>query len=87
MERLAESLQQERRDRQGEDMVLLNRNRMALAKVAGKLAERDIPHPEPSPPDGDTEVWETFLWGFVRRVNDGQAATLPTPIPRRAKGV
>ncbi|MXW19093.1 MAG: hypothetical protein F4X60_07840 [Gemmatimonadetes bacterium] len=78
MERLAESLQRERRDRQGEEIVLLNRNRMALAKVAGKLDERDIPHPEPSPSHGDTEVWETFLWGFIRRVNDSQAATLPT---------
>ena len=78
MERLAESLQQERLDRGGEDVTLLNRNRIALTEIAKKLEERSVPHPDPRSPHGETEEWETFLWGFIHRANAGDAHTLPT---------
>ena len=78
MELLADSLQEERRDREGESIALLNRNRIALAEIARALAARNIPHPDRSPPHRKTEEWETFLWGFIHRVKAGDAAILPT---------
>jgi len=78
MERLAERLQAERLDRTGEDTVLLNRNRLKLAGIAKRLDEREIPRPDLWPQHGETKEWETFLWGFVQRVNASEAATLPT---------
>lgn len=78
MKRLAASLQAERLDRTGEDTVLLNRNRLKLAGIAQRLDERKIPRPGLWPQHGETREWETFLWGFVQRVSDGQAVTIPT---------
>ena len=78
MERLAERLQAERLDRTGEDTVLLNRNRLKLAGIAKRLDEREIPRPDLWPQHGETREWETFLWGFVQRVNASEATTLPT---------
>jgi len=75
MEPLADALQQERQD--AEDIALLNRNRIALAKIAEALDERDIPHPNPLPPHRRTTEWETFLWNFVARVKAGEADRLP----------
>lgn len=77
MKQLAEALQAERLDREGEDIALLNRNRIALAAIVKVLDKRGgIAYP-PIPGHGDTEEWETYLWHFVQLVELGKAHTLP----------
>lgn len=77
-EQLAENLEQERRDTEGELVSLLNRNRMALRKIANTLRAQDLEHPNPLPPHRKTEKWETFLWNFIGRVGWGEADKLAT---------
>ncbi|MDE0033688.1 MAG: hypothetical protein OXU75_11195 [Deltaproteobacteria bacterium] len=78
MKRLAEDMNAERQDAEGDNIALLGRNRIALARIVRVLAERDVPHPSPTPRHGDTEEWEMFLWNFIGRVEAGEAHKLAT---------
>lgn len=83
-ERVAEGLQEERLDTKHENVVLFNRNRKALRKLAGRIDElgelriADIEYPDPRPPQGRVWRWEAFLAGVMQHVAEGEPDKLAT---------